>query len=305
MPEVRLARETQLSNSYSVRVGDATVTAFLDSYVEFDESIIVHNAEHGAAHVSDWRARQAFVTINCFLVETGSYRVLIDTGVGGAPSASVARIVEELKAYGLAPSDVTHVLFTHLHPDHAGGSITSEASLVFENAEYIANRAERDYWFDENLKLNHPALLEMNAFVQTLKPLEGRFTWVEEGSVLPGIELVHLPGHTPGHSGYRISSGEESLLVWGDITHQPDLQFPFPAVGVSFDSDPALAEKTRRAIMASAAESGELIAGMHLSFPPFGRVVNATGGGFSLIKTVWTPDRRQASAHLIPPPAAQ
>ena len=46
--------------------------------------------------------------------------------------------------------------------------------------------------------------------------------------VFPGVTSVPLQRHIPGHSGYMLSSGEESLLIWGDIVHVPDTQIPRP-----------------------------------------------------------------------------
>ena len=58
---------------------------------------------------------------------------------------------------------------------------------------------------------------------------------------------VPLIGHTPGHSGYMIASGSDSLLIWGDIIHVPEIQVPRPEVTIEFDTDPAAAAATRTA----------------------------------------------------------
>lgn len=293
VPEMFLG--SQVSNSYSIRVGEAKVTALLDSYVEFDSEIIVCNSNEGAALVAAWREEQAFVTINCFLIETGNLRVLVDTGVGGEPTENAGRLMLELTKLGFHPADITHVLFTHLHPDHAGGGVGATGGAAFPNAVYMAHRAERDHWFGNTPVPTEPMLAEMYEFSKTLTCLSPQFTWLEAGQVLPGIELVHLPGHTPGHSGYRVASCGETLLIWGDISHQPTLQFPYPEVCVGFDTDLGLAEKTRRNAMKYAEKSGELIAGMHASFPPFGWVKENQEGGFSFLQARWSPDYRHPS----------
>ena len=61
---------------------------------------------------------------------------------------------------------------------------------------------------------------------------------VSAGEVLPGITLVPLPGHTPGHSGYHIVSRGEQLLIWADITHLADVQIRKPEVTIGFDVRP-------------------------------------------------------------------
>jgi glyoxylase-like metal-dependent hydrolase (beta-lactamase superfamily II) len=100
---------------------------------------------------------------------------------------------------------------------------------------------------------------------------------------------VHLPGHTPGHSGYRISSGAETLLIWGDIVHYPNIQVQRPAVTIAFDVDSAAASATRRAVLAMAAAENPLIAGMHLNFPGFARV-RASDESYAIFDEPWSPN---------------
>ena len=63
---------------------------------------------------------------------------------------------------------------------------------------------------------------------------------------VPGVTSLPLPGHTPGHSGYMITSGNQSLLIWGDIIHVPEVQVPRPEVTMAFDTDPDQAAATRK-----------------------------------------------------------
>lgn len=71
--------------------------------------------------------------------------------------------------------------------------------------------------------------------------------------VVEGIRPLWLPGHTPGHSGFRIDSAHQSLLIWGDIVHFPHIQAAQPAVAIAFDCDPSQAQMTREKIFAQAA----------------------------------------------------
>lgn len=69
----------------------------------------------------------------------------------------------------------------------------------------------------------------------------GTFTFLpvlRDGEVLPGISAIPLPGHTDGHTGFRLESGKESLLVWGDIVHFPQIQIARPEVAIAFDQAP-------------------------------------------------------------------
>lgn len=67
--------------------------------------------------------------------------------------------------------------------------------------------------------------------------------------ILPGIQAVTLPSHTPGHTGYLIGVGAESMLIWGDIVHFPHIQAAQPEVTIAFDSDPAQAAATRNRLL--------------------------------------------------------
>ena len=116
----------------------------------------------------------------------------------------------------------------------------------------------------------------------------GRVTRFTGGEPVPGIAAESLPGHTPGHTGYRIAGDEGGLLIWGDIVHRPDVQSRFPGVTMAFDVDPAQAEATRRLVLARAARERLLVAGMHMHFPGFAHV-EVVGEGYRLAPAQWTP----------------
>jgi glyoxylase-like metal-dependent hydrolase (beta-lactamase superfamily II) len=109
---------------------------------------------------------------------------------------------------------------------------------------------------------------------------------IEEGEVIPGIHAVFLPGHTPGHTGYRIGDTGASVLIWGDLVNQPVVQCAFPEAGFFSDADAALAVRTRKAMLSKAADENLLVAGMHIEFPGFARVVRE-GAGYRLVPAQW------------------
>ncbi|WP_437773449.1 MBL fold metallo-hydrolase [Arthrobacter sp. KNU40] len=283
--------QSQVSSTYSMMVGDLRVTVILDSLVEFPLALVTGalNTEVQEHQAKSLRGEFPTITINAYLVESDSAKVLIDTGVGGGVEPSKGRLTTELRRVGIEPAEITHVLFTHLHADHAGGGITPLGEAVFPDAAYFAHRDEKGYWFGGESPSGGEALLEQYDFTQTLLPILSKFTWVDTGNVLPGIELVHLPGHTPGHSGYRIESKGESLFIWGDIVHQPQLQFAHPEWGVAFDSDQVQASRTRKRVMQDVSERGELIAGLHIDFPGIGHVKAIGEGGYEFVPKVWEP----------------
>ena len=122
----------------------------------------------------------------------------------------------------------------------------------------------------------------------SLTPYQGRITRLHGSEAAPGITRVPLPGHTPGHSGYQITSAGESLLIWADVVHVPAIQPARPDLSVRFDADPTQAAATRQAILARAANERLAIAGSHLDFPAFCHVVRDTDG-YRLIPDQWLP----------------
>ncbi|WP_457649270.1 MBL fold metallo-hydrolase, partial [Profundibacter sp.] len=109
-----------------------------------------------------------------------------------------------------------------------------------------------------------------------------------EGEIVSGITAIPLPGHTPGHTGYAIHSGNESLLIWGDIIHLPQMQFAHPEWGVVFDTDPRQARETRMRLFDRASADGLTVAGMHVDFPGIG-YVERSAAGFRHIPAPWLP----------------
>jgi glyoxylase-like metal-dependent hydrolase (beta-lactamase superfamily II) len=97
---------------------------------------------------------------------------------------------------------------------------------------------------------------------------------------------VPLHGHTPGHSGYMISSGNQSLLIWGDIVHVPDIQIPRPEVTIEFDTDPHAAAATRKRVLDMVTTDRLLVAGMHMHFPGFAHVVKR-GEDYMMLPEPW------------------
>ena len=119
-----------------------------------------------------------------------------------------------------------------------------------------------------------------------MKPYFGRMRLIAGGEVFPGVTAIPATGHTPGHTMYLIQSGGESLLIWGDITHVPEIQIPRPEVTIAFDTDPAGAIASRKRALEMAASEKLLIAGMHLHFPAFSRLAKR-GDGYVLVPEAW------------------
>ena len=284
--------ERQPPGVHHLTIGDTVVTALNDGMFEgaFDWLTGLALAEAEAMHRASFRAVPPRLAVNMFLLHTPSQLVLVDAGCGGAMGPGMGALTANLAALGIAPGDVDTVLSTHLHPDHVGGLVDGEGRAVFPNAELVVHAAEPRFWGDDAVLSN--ASDQDRQFIglarATLAAYGNRTRAITDGEVLPGITAVPEPGHTPGHTGWLIASGGDSLLIWGDIVHMPGVQFSRPEVGMGFDVDGAQAIATRRRIMDMAATDRLRVAGMHLDFPAFGHVVRA-GPGYAFVPEVWTP----------------
>jgi glyoxylase-like metal-dependent hydrolase (beta-lactamase superfamily II) len=283
----------QLPGVHHLPVGDIVVTALNDGMFEgaFAWLSNVEEADATKLHEASFRAVPPRITVNAFLARLPDRLVLVDGGCGAAMGPDMGRLAANLSAIGVAPDNVDVVLATHLHPDHVGGLIDGDGRAVFARAELVVHEAECRFWSDDALLANASdqerqfvtlARTTMAAYAQRLRRVTG-------GEVLPGVSVVPEPGHTPGHTGWMISSGKDALLIWGDIVHLPGIQFARPGVGMAFDVDGAQAIATRTRIMDMAATDRLRVAGMHLDFPAFGHVARV-GQGYAFVPEVWQPD---------------
>jgi len=154
----------------------------------------------------------------------------------------------------------------------------------------VVAEAEAAFWLDAARAAEVPEAMRpvSVAAAAALAPYARRVRRFAGGEPVPGLHAESLPGHTPGHTGYRIAGDEGGLLIWGDIVHVPDIQSRFPGVTVMFDVDPAQAEATRRRTLDMAARKRLLVAGMHMHFPGFA-YVEVAGEGYRLAPAQWTP----------------
>ena len=222
-----------------------------------------------------WRAHRQFLTddgmllleLGGFLVRHRDRLVVIDAGVGSiqGPLAGGA-FLDSLAAHGVAPADVTDVLFTHLHFDHVGWA-TRRGEIVFPNATYRCDRRDWAHFVGPD-----------PGATRKLSPLESRLeTWDDSGPVLPGIDALAAPGHTPGSTVIVLSSGSQRALVLGDVAHCP-VQLVDDEWAIIGDVDEALARRTRTALAREMEGEGVLAAGIHFPGMRFGRLLSGEGG---------------------------
>lgn len=208
------------------------------------------------------------LSINALLVRTGHRLVLIDAGFGPKMHGV---LLESLHEAGVKPSAVTDVLLTHSHGDHTGGLLDADGHMAFPKATI---RMAKDEW----------AYMQAKGEPDLVKAVSGKVHTFEPGTqIVPGITAVALKGHTPGHVGYEIASGNEHLLDIGDLAHSYIISLQRTQWPVQFDGDNALAKNTRATTLKQLAADQELVFAPHFPFPGVGHI-EAAGDNF-----VWKP----------------
>ena len=280
--------------AYSRQVGDVTVTALLDGQFEGTTSLILGPDEQQSEH---WlRATSRHVpprfSVSCFLLEfADGSKVLFDGGCGHAFGPVAGLAPQALASLGVKPEQISTILASHAHPDHVVGLIEADGRARYLNAGLAITEAEHAYWMSDANRaaasdVNKPFFAGARAGLNAYAAKTRHFKDGEE--VMPGIEAVFLPGHTPGHAGFILRSGSDALFLWADVVHAPGIQYAHPEAAVAFDVDPQAARASRKRAFDRASAERMLVAGIHHDFPLFGHL-RAHGQAFAWDAEVWSP----------------
>ncbi len=286
--------KAQAPGWYRMMIGNDEITALNDGTFPMD---LVKLLTHITPKQLDEDLSRSFLTnpveasVNGFLINTGKKLVLIDTGAGTFFGPTVGKLVTNLKASGYRPDQVDEIYITHMHSDHIGGLI-EDGKMAFPNAVVRAAQSESDYWLSKAKMAAAPAEAK-DSFANAQKALgpyvaAGRFKpFSGDVELVPGIRAVATPGHTPGHTLYIVESGDEKLLLWGDLMHAAAAQFPDPSVSLQFDMDLPAAAEQRKKVFADAAAHRYWVGGAHLPFPGIGHL-RTNGSGYTFVHANYT-----------------
>jgi glyoxylase-like metal-dependent hydrolase (beta-lactamase superfamily II) len=249
--------------------GDLTVVALRDGYVDMPSSRLRQAGDRpfgsdmpAQVDLVDGRLR---LSVNAFLVIDRDEHVLIDTGAADAWLPTMGLLLGSLDEAGVARDSIETVALTHTHEDHVHGLVAADGSDAFPNLQRLLVPQEEVSMFDGYDRLAR--------FRQRRLPFGDGF------KLSDGITAVQAHGHEVGHTAFEVSSGSETLLIWGDVVHVPSIQFDRPELTWEFDADQDQARSTRQRLLRRAAQPNFFVSGAHLDFPGVG-TVTASGRAF-------------------------
>ena len=214
---------------------------------------------------------------NITLVRSPSETILIDVGAGPHYMPGAGKLADNMDSAGIDRKSITRVVLTHAHPDHLWGLLDDfDGAPMFPNASYVMSTAEFEFWMAEDVTARLPE--DRRNFApwarRNLASIEDRLQLIAPGTdIASGIRAIDTAGHTAGHIGVEIASGNEMVVVLADALMHPIISFAHPEWSPAADHhDPERAIATRKQLLGRLASEKSLAIGFHLPFPGLGHV---------------------------------
>jgi glyoxylase-like metal-dependent hydrolase (beta-lactamase superfamily II) len=235
----------------------------------------------------DRETGKLILSLHSYLIRSQGQIILLDTCCGNDKDRYGAfpyhmlstPYLSRLETAGVRPDEVDIIMCTHLHADHIGWNTRLQDGNwvpTFPRAKYIMSRREHDYWI-KSVREETEIPMAINAYNDSVAPViaSGQAVLVEDDGARDllgdGFSFFALNGHTPGHFGLLIESGQHRALLTGDAIHHP-VQFAFPEWGSIGEVDAATALRSRRRIIEFCADTDTLLLTGHFPEPTAGFV---------------------------------
>lgn len=275
---------------HKYKVGSVEVTALYDGvWAKPHDPGFIKNAsvEDTKQALGNAGLSTDYVTIPLTVVvlTLNGKHIMIDAGSGAQWQPTAQGVLGNMKAAGIDPANISTILISHFHPDHIFGLMEKGTNKpVYPNAELIVSADEYKWWTEPGRVEKLPeARRPLGQRINTVFPTWKNFTLVEgEKEVAPGIQLIKAPGHTPGHSAFLLSSGNEQLMLSNDVAYVPALLAPHPEWQGAFDQDGPMAVATRRKLLDRVVADKLRVCGAHFPFPGSG-VFSKDGGTYAFV----------------------
>jgi len=280
-------------------IGDVIVSSVTDfDRVELPIARFLPDAEHDLLAASrDFLEPEHAVldlgtvslAIQSFVLRVAGRTILIDPCVGEHKERptqpdwnlrDATGYLSRLAAAGVRPDEVDVVFCTHLHSDHVGWNTQLKDGRwvpTFPKARYLIGRGEMAHW----QALLAQATTKYPALEDSVLPVlqAGQVDLIDDGyEPAAGIDLMPLPGHTPGQMGLHLRRGGERAVFCGDAIHSP-IQVLHPELSAGLDTDPDRSRLTRFSLLQSLAENHDWLVPAHFRGTHRARI-RAAGEGF-------------------------
>lgn len=236
----------------------------------------------GAPDRSYGKELTAKIGIDPILIKSGKHNILVDTGLGwGLDHKSsyldTSNLKTNLDIFGLTPDDITHVVLTHLHFDHAGGStfvnrdISTQATMSYAN--YFLQKKEWAYALQQvgNDQTQKGAHYDLDEFYKLAADEKLVFIVDSHFELIPGVEIIRTGGHTPGHQIVKIQSEGDTAYVLGDLIPSEDHLNHYAMK--SMDVNPLQSKKAKTLLLREAYEENAVLLFYHSIHTKAGRLM--------------------------------
>jgi glyoxylase-like metal-dependent hydrolase (beta-lactamase superfamily II) len=269
---------------YHFKIGKFNAMTVSDGNLTVSTGFFIPNADPAEVKDSLYQSflptdRDYFFYVNALYIDTGEHKVLIDAGAGKAFGDTAGYLAQNLKSAGIELENIDMVLITHAHGDHIAGLIAADGTLTYPNAEYYISQTEWDFWTDPQVSLPNSLVDDktkksaIQGAQQTLSLIKDKTKFFEyQDEIIPGIIATDTSGHTPGHTSFLITSGQEKLIATGDIFYSDPLNLEHPDWEVAFDTDFEKGLATRKTFLNEVSESRVELLVPHMPFPGLGHV---------------------------------
>ena len=229
------------------------------------------------------------LAMRILVIKNDERTILVDTGVGTKMNEKLSKIYNvdhskfdlsgSLANKGIKLEDVTDVIITHLHFDHAGGATyydNNELKLTFPNAQHYV-QGEQWHW------ANNPSDKDRASYMpENFRPIleAGKLTELEGPKELfPGVDVLVVYGHTHGMQLPKISDGKTTLLYCADLMPTAS-HIPLPYI-MGYDNNPLVTLEEKKRILPKAVDENWILVFEHDPFRAAG-TVELTEKGFKL-----------------------
>ncbi|MEX1010507.1 MAG: MBL fold metallo-hydrolase [Balneolaceae bacterium] len=223
-------------------------------------------------------ARQSLkLSINPFLIQTGSRNILFDTGLGSfGENTSTNTLLENLQKHGLAEGDITDIFMSHLHIDHLGGLAGRDSGfweLTFPDAILRVSGEEWEKLTNAESTPDNETRLEFLYFLESRMEIEA----VADGEKpIPEVTIQTIGGHTEYSLALHFHSDGVRFLMAGDVIGTKGaINRTYAA---KYDYDPQQSTRMRKELADLALKEGYAIMAYHETDSPIFRVTDYTEG---------------------------